>query len=198
MFIATLVLALGLGAQPLYDQEGNPRQFFESGKYQEAVETLQGREAPEDRYLAALCHLRLNQPDAAREQFNRLMEGRSDDQPWGFVGESAARMLDGDLNGALEQAQKAADVGGGTAWAHYQLGRVLLEMGRNAEAAAAFERASGIDPNFAYTHYYAGSAYQKDKRLDRMASHFEYFLKLAPGAPEAPAVQAIMRTVRGR
>jgi hypothetical protein len=33
---------------------------------------------------------------------------------------------------------------------------------------------------------------------DRMANHFEQFLKLAPDAPERPEVTQIMRTVRGR
>jgi len=50
----------------------------------------------------------------------------------------------------------------------------------------------------AYAHYEAGMAYYKAKRVDRMAVYFENFLKLAPNAPEKPAVQSIMRTVRGR
>jgi hypothetical protein len=36
------------------------------------------------------------------------------------------------------------------------------------------------------------------KRPDRMANHFEQFLKLAPEAPERPEVIQIMRTVRGK
>jgi hypothetical protein len=35
-------------------------------------------------------------------------------------------------------------------------------------------------------------------RPDRMANHFEQFLKLAPDAPERPEVMQIMKTVRGR
>jgi hypothetical protein len=40
--------------------------------------------------------------------------------------------------------------------------------------------------------------YYEAKRVDRMATYFENFLKLAPNAPERPAVESIMRTVRGR
>jgi hypothetical protein len=50
----------------------------------------------------------------------------------------------------------------------------------------------------AYAHYYAGMAYNKAKRVDLMATHFERFLKLAPAAPERPVVESVMRTVRGR
>jgi hypothetical protein len=31
-----------------------------------------------------------------------------------------------------------------------------------------------------------------------MATHLEYFLKLAPNAPERPAVMALMQSLRGR
>lgn len=46
-------------------------------------------------------------------------------------------------------------------------------------------RATQIDPTFAYAHYYAGLAYSKVRRADRMAAHFEVFLKLVPKAPNA-------------
>jgi hypothetical protein len=50
----------------------------------------------------------------------------------------------------------------------------------------------------AYAHYNAGMNFYKASRVDRMAVYFENFLKLAPNAPERPAVESIMRTVRGR
>ena len=50
----------------------------------------------------------------------------------------------------------------------------------------------------AYAHYEAGMAYYKAKRVDKMAVYFENFLKLAPAAPERPAVLSIMKTVRGK
>ena len=40
--------------------------------------------------------------------------------------------------------------------------------------------------------------FYKAKRVDRMAVYVEHFLELAPDAPERPAVQSIMRTMRGR
>ena len=41
-------------------------------------------------------------------------------------------------------------------------------------------------------------SFYKAKRVDKMAVYFENFLKLAPNAPENPAVQSITKTVRGR
>ena len=84
------------------------------------------------------------------------------------------------------------------AQARYQLGLVESARNKQADAAEAFAKAAELDPQMAYAHYEAGMAYYKAKRVDRMAVYFENFLKLAPNAPEKPAVQSIMRTVRGR
>ena len=87
---------------------------------------------------------------------------------------------------------------GNLAQAHYQLGLVESAQDKQAPAAEAFAKAAALDPQMAYAHYEAGMAYYKIKRVDRMAVYFENFLKLAPNAPEAPAVKSIMKTVRGR
>lgn len=200
MRLFDLGLAALLLVQPLYDQAGNPKTFLESGKYQEAVETVTSTEqaSPLDVFVAALAFQRLQQGDKSREMYERLRAGQPEDSPWTFVGSSGAALVGGDTKTALEQAQKAAAVGGSEFAAHYQLGAVLYQMERFGEAATAFARAAQIDPSFAYAHFYAGSAFQKDRRLDKTSEHFEAFLRLAPSAPEAPAVQSIMRTLRGR
>ena len=87
---------------------------------------------------------------------------------------------------------------GGSAQARYQLGLVESARNNQPQAAAAFAKAAELDPQMAYAHYGAGMAFYKAKRVDKMAVYFENFLKLAPAAPERPAVLSIMRTVRGR
>ena len=66
-----------------------------------------------------------------------------------------------------------------------------------ANAAAAFEKATELDPSWAEAHYYAGLAYSKIKRFDLTASHFDAVLKLAPQSPSRPEVQSIMKTLGG-
>ena len=82
--------------------------------------------------------------------------------------------------------------------AHYQLGLVLAKRQDWRGAAEAFDRAAELNPANAYAHYYGGLMHYRASRPDRMANHFEQFLKLAPEAPERPEVLQIMRTVRGR
>lgn len=195
---------LGLAAlvvtHALADQAVSPRSLLESGKYDQAVEAVAGADqsSPMDIYVGALAAQRLQQADKAREMFDRLRASQGEDSPWWLIAASGAAQLSGDTAGALEQARKATEVAGSEFAAQYQLGLVLYQMEHFGEAAAALTKATQLDPNFAYAHFYAGTAYQKDKRLDKTSEHFEAFLRLAPSSPEAPAVQSIMRTLRGR
>ena len=111
---------------------------------------------------------------------------------------SGTALIDGNLDGAAEAARKAVEADGNSAQARFQLGLVESARNNQQQSAEAFAKAAELDPQMAYAHYEAGMAFYKAKEVDRMAVYFENFLKLAPNAPERPAVQSIMRTVRGR
>ena len=193
MFIA-LLLAVTLTPAA---QDPSPQKLFESGKYQEAIDNIKGRQdAPSDQvYLRALAHRKLNQNDDAKEAFGALA---GQDGAWKEIGNSGRDMIEGNLDAAAAAAQKAVAADGNSAAARYQLGLVESARNKQPEAAEAFAKAAELDSQMAYAHYEAGMAFYKSKRVDRMAVSFENFLKLAPNAPERPAVQSIMKTVRGR
>jgi tetratricopeptide (TPR) repeat protein len=185
-------LAMSVGAQ-----EMSPQQHFEAGHYNETIQSVPGDAGDDLKYLAAQAHQRLQHPDEAKALFQQL-GGGDEGNAWTFVGRSAVAQVDGDVGGSEAAARRAVELNGGLAEAHYQLGQALYAASNWAAAAEAFTQAAQIAPRHAYAHYYAGQSYYRAKRVDRMAQHFEYFLKLAPQAPEAPQVSAVMRTVRGR
>jgi tetratricopeptide (TPR) repeat protein len=193
--VAMVAAAVGQGTSP----QPSPQKLFESGKFQEAIDRIKAQpDAPREQvYLRALAHRKLNQNDEAKAAFATLA-GADEGTSWREVGKSGTAMVEGNLDGALESAKKAVDIDGNAALARYQLGLVESARGNAAPAAEAFAKAAELDPQMAYAHYEAGMAFYKAKRVDRMAVYFENFLRLAPAAPERPAVQSIMRTVRGR
>ena len=197
MFMAMLVTLTVLS--PAQQPELTPRALFESGKYQEAIDKIKAQaDAPKDQiYLRALAHRKLNQNEEAKETFNALGAG-DEESAWKSIGVSGTALIDGNMDEASAAAKKAVELDGNSPQAQYQLG--LVESARNSQAAAAaaFAKAAELDPQMAYAHYEAGMAFYKTKKIDRMAVYFENFLKLAPNAPEAPAVKSIMKTVRGR
>ena len=194
MFIAVLLIAALAGAQDV-----TPRKLFEAGKYQEAIDKVKARDdAPRDQiYLRALAHRKLKQNDEAKQAFEKLA-AEPEEGAWREIGRSGTALVDGDLDAAAAEARKAVERDDSSAPAQYQLGIVESARNNQAQAAEAFAKATDFDPQMAYAHYEAGMAFYKVKRIDRMAVYFENFLKLAPNAPERPAVQSIMRTVRGR
>ena len=194
---ATLVsLEIGLA-----QERASAQQLFEAGRYREALQAIAGqREAgtagAAEGYLAVQIFLKLDQHDNAKSELSRFTDHA--EPVWKAIGESARALTVKDENGALKAAERAVAMAPNHFFAHYQLGLVRAGRADWAGAAAAFERAAEIDPLFAYAHYYAGFSYSRVKQVDRMAVHFERFLKLAPKAPERPAVESIMRTLRGR
>ena len=193
--IALIVVAAVLGSGAWTTAQEETRKLFESGKYQAVVEQTPNNAPPDAQYVKGLAHLKLNQTDQAKAAF-RSMERAGD--AWRSVGESAVALIDGNRDAALEAARAAVARDAGLAAAQYQLGLVLDVRGENPAAADAFARAAAANPQMAYAHYNAGMNFYKAKRVDRMAVYFENFLKLAPNAPERPAVESIMRTLRGR
>jgi tetratricopeptide (TPR) repeat protein len=194
MFIAVLLIAAFTSAQ-----EATPQKLFEAGKYQEAIDKVKARDdAPrEEVYLRALAHRKLKQNDEVKQAFE-MLAAAPEESAWREIGRSGTALVDGDLDAAAAEARKAVERDDSSAPARYQLGVVEAARKNQAQAAEAFAKAAELDPQMAYAHYEAGMAFYQVKRIDRMAVYFENFLKLAPDAPERPAVQSIMRTVRGR
>jgi tetratricopeptide (TPR) repeat protein len=191
--VLVTVLALPWVAQA----QGRAQQLFEAGQDEAALAAA--AEAPGDpagAFLAGQVRLRMNQPAEAAQEFQRIAE--QGDPVWQAVGQSGAALASGDLHGALDAGTRAVGANPGSFHANYQLGLVKAKMNDWAGAAEAFGRAAEIDPNFAYAHYYAGIANSRIKRADLTAVHLETFLKLAPMAPERPAMESLMRTLRGR
>ena len=173
--------------------------LFETGAYQQVVDevTRSATDDPVQIYLAALSLQKLNRPDAATERLEALID-RGENDPWHFIGQSAVRLSENQLDQAQAAAVAAVEGAGDLCQAHYQHGLVLATKNDFVGAAAAFDRAATADARWAYAHYWAGLSYYRANRVDRMAQSFERFLKLAPRAPERGQVESIMRTIRGR
>jgi tetratricopeptide (TPR) repeat protein len=199
MLIAVLFTIAAAIAPAQQKPELTPEKLFESGRIQEAIDSIRKRaDAPPSLvYLRALAHKKIDQNDEAKGAFQELV-ALGDDSHWKAVGTSGTELMDGNVEAADAAAKKAVEQDGSSPQAHYQLGLVESARGNQAPAAQAFAKAAELDPQMAYAHYEAGMAFYKAKRVDRMAVYFENFLRLAPNAPEAPAVRSIMKTVRGR
>ena len=195
-FFAT-ALAILLPTWALAQDPGQIQRLFEAGQYQQVVEATNPGSPPDVLYTTAQSQQKLGATDQAAQTFARLAE-RPEADPWHFIGLSGRQLIEGNIDAAIASARQAVAMAPDLPAAHFQLGLVLARQSQWAEAAAEFEGASDRQPANAYAHYYGGMMYYRANRIDRMALHFEQFLKLAPEAPERPEVQSIMRTLQSR
>jgi tetratricopeptide (TPR) repeat protein len=177
--------------------QSDVQRLFEAGRYQQVVDAATPEAAPDVIYAAAQSQQKLGANEQAVELYSRLAE-RPEGDPWRSIGESGRLLVQGDADGAIAAARQAVEAGGALAETHYQMGLVLARREDWQAAATEFDTVTRLNPSNAYGHYYGGLMQYRANRPDRMAIHFEQFLKLAPEAPERPEVAQIMRTIRGR
>jgi tetratricopeptide (TPR) repeat protein len=197
--IAAALLMLGAqGGQGINDV----RRLYDAGKFREAIGAAEQSHADGDsgaqrlQYLTAQSQEKLKNTDGAKDNYQRLAS--SGDQAWGLIGRAGAARLDKRLDEAVDLINKATEANDSLPDAHFERGLILMTRRDYEGAASAFNRTIALDGMNAAAHYYAGLAEYRAKRVDRMAGHFETFLRLAPDAPERPEVESIMKTIRGR
>ena len=190
-----LVLAglLGLAGPVVNAQKPDVQRLFQSGSYEQAVDAARDAD-PASTYIAAQSLLKLDRPDRAGAEMTRLRA--SEAQDWRLIGESGEALIANDAGRAVELARRATEADGGNPFAFYQLGLAASKAGDWGTATAAFTKALELKPDFAYAHYYAALAFQRQRQLPKTAEHFDAFLRLAPDAPERGAVVAILRTIK--
>lgn len=199
MLVAAVLLG-GAGLAASQEPAASPARLFEAGQYDAAVAQVGGRAeageaSREDVFWAGQSLMRLNRDGEAAGLFRRL--GAEDDSdPWRAVGRSAAALAEGQRDAAQQQAVRAVELAPDLFYSQYQHGMVRMDAQQWQPAADAFERAAQIDGGAAYAHYYAGMAYNRLKRVDRMAVHLTRFLELAPNAPEHEQVQNVLRMLK--
>ena len=183
----------GLFASSVAAQKPEVQRLFQSGSYEQAADAARGGDAAST-YIAAQSLIKLERADQASAEFARL---RETDQPaWRLVAESGEALIGNDTGRAVDLARKAVDADEGNPFAHYQLGLSAAKATDWGTAVAGFTKAVQLKPDFAYAHYYAALAYQRQRQLPKTAEHFDAFLRLAPDAPERSAVIAILRTIK--
>lgn len=193
LILTGAALAAAVSGSTVHAQKPEVQRLYQSGSYEQAVDAARGAD-PASTYLAAQSLLKLERTDQAGAEMARL---RDSDQPaWKFIGESGEALMSNDAGRAVELGRRAVEADGGNPFAHYQLGLAASKAADWGTAVGGFTKAIELKPDFAYAHYYAALAYQRQRQLPKTAEHFDAFLRLAPEAPERSAVIAILRTLK--
>lgn len=188
------VLILALAAAAVGADLNRGKELFAQGNYAEAERELQSFVRDNDGNAQA--HLYLGRAllaqdklDEAERHLSRANEIESSGDSRIALALLAMERKNYDRAEELLRDAQGADL-------HYARGRLHFHRDRFEEAAQELERAIEQNADNAYAHYWAGLAYSRLKRPDKMLSHFEMFVRLRPNAPEARKVRAVLRTGR--
>lgn len=191
--LGAFVVSVALSSSSVLAQKPEVQRLYQSGSYEQAVQAAQDGD-PASTYLAAQSLMKLDRNDQANGEMAKLRA--SNQAAWKLVGESGEAMLANETARAVDLARRAVEADGNNPFAHYQLGLSASKASDWGTAVAGFTKAIELKPDFAYAHYYAALAYQRQRQLPKTAEHFDAFLRLAPDAPERSAVAAILRTIK--
>ena len=125
----------------------------------------------------------LKRPEEALTYFNRHLEMVDDDQQTlvqiGKCDADLGRLQDAEA--ALRRAVSGAD----DAVGFYNLGYVLEQLGREAEAERNYARALELNPGLAVAHTNLGTALARRGRFAEAAAHLTEAVRLEPGSASA-------------
>ncbi len=137
------------------------------------------------------------EPELKKAQ--QLAEAKSDIGPLPAadelkIGLARVHLKQGRIDPAKTLLDEAEKVNPKNADVYVYRGAIRIAAKDYPTATKELDRALQLDEDNPYAHYYSGIAYANQKRPDKMIAHFQTFLKLAPNAPEAEKVKAVLKT----
>ncbi len=109
-----------------------------------------------------------------------------------------AESREGHMAAAEEMYQKVIGIDPrNAAISFYNIGIKAWNDNRGKEAAQAFRKAIEIDSSYAEAHRELARALMGVQDFDGAVSHFEEYLRLKPGAPDAPEIQDNIALLKG-
>jgi tetratricopeptide (TPR) repeat protein len=174
--------------------------FYRTQRYQQAEQELRGLTGSEPgnadaHFYLGMTLIEQNKVEEARAEFQKANEASlsADKQK---VAEARLQMAAQQMDQALGTLDEAAAMSSDNPEIYFNRGLVRANRQDFPAAVQDFEKVLALAPHDARAHYYAGMAYNRTGRPDKMVEHFQIFLKQAPDSPDAPKVRSLLRTVR--
>jgi tetratricopeptide (TPR) repeat protein len=152
-------------------------------------------------YNIGFAHMQKKEWEKAEVAFKKATELKPDyAEAWNGLANTYNQQKKLDL--ALEASGNAAKYGGaaagggGSSSALYNLGVILWNQGKYAEAKEKFEAAAKADPTYSDAHYRLGMANLNLGDMPGAVAAFEAYLKAAPTGQYAEQVKGILTSIK--
>lgn len=175
-------------------------QFYQSGKYDEAVLAFQELlsvkpDFAEAYYNIGMAYLRKGALDNAVSQMAKAIELKPDFLQ-AYFGLGQIYIEKGEKEKATEVFQQAVDIAPNDASTYVNLGIFYFTNNEDDLALEVLLKAKDLDPSLPQTYYQLGLVYTRKGELDKTIENFEKFLELAPQVPEAATVITLLEELK--
>ena len=171
-----------IAQRPLMQRTGEAAALLAGSKYDLALPKLHDlvQEFPQAPFLhyvygSALASLSMFDEAAVQFEAEARISPRSE---LPLVELAALNLQRHTAKEALSPAQRAVEIAGASAAAHYILGRVDLELGRGEAAVKELEAAASILPGSPEIHFHLARAYARQNRPEKAAAERASFVHL--------------------
>jgi len=173
--------------------------YFEAGKTAEAKAIFdqlvaENFENNDLNYYLGSALIKQKNPEAALTYFNKILQS-APNSPFGYIGKAQYYIAKANYTGAETQLNTAVQKDPNCAEAYYHRGLLRGYQKKLDLAIADLQKCLQLKGNHAYANYNIGLAYYQKGRKDLTITHFQKFLYLAPGAPEAAQVKALLSRI---
>ncbi len=173
--------------------------YFETGKTAEAKAIFDQLVAEnfvnnDLYYYLGSALIKQKNPEAALTYFNKIIQS-APNSPYGYIGRGQYYMAKANYTQAETELNTAIQKDPNCAEAYYHRGLLRGYQKKLDQAIADLQKCLSLKGTHAYAHYQIGLAYYQKGRKDLMITHFQRFLYLAPEAPEAAQVKALLSRI---
>jgi tetratricopeptide (TPR) repeat protein len=207
LVFSIMLLAMAILPQPIMAQTDKGVALCNSWEFQKAEPVLRAalKANPQDiqaNYYLGLAVLMQDKHEEALQIFLKVLadvdkpgqQGRSplSDKYQIQIALARARLELKQNDEALKNLEAANKIRPNGVDVYVYRGMYYLNLQNAQKAIIELEKAISLDKKDAYAHYYAGRAYLQSGNPARAVDMYKIFLQLAPQAPEAVKVKALI------
>jgi hypothetical protein len=146
-------------------------------------------------YQIGMAYLTLGTRDDAEKSFRKSIEVSNDKYGEPVIGLASFLIDTGDLAQSEKMTRHGLELSPNSWFGHYQLGRILFNENKIADAQKSAEQARSLDPNAAIVYRLLSNIHISQKNYPALIQDLDAYIKLDPDSPAGVRAKEIRKQV---
>ncbi|HXN71455.1 MAG TPA: tetratricopeptide repeat protein [Candidatus Acidoferrales bacterium] len=146
-------------------------------------------------YQIGMAYLTLGTRDEAEKSFRKSIEVSNDKYGEPVIGLASFLIDTGDLAQSEKMTRHGLELSPNSWFGHYQLGRILFNENKIADAQKSAEQARSLDPNALIVYRLLSNIHISQKNYPALIQDLDAYIKLDPDSPAGVRAKEIRKQV---